>query len=105
MVQHSLLFSVISSVLSVSSVVNRICFSSCLVLTSRFQARLRALRVSVAAALILVSFVINYRGANDGYVYRWNREPVDIDVLPSRVWDWGDLQFLRGRQDPNGSRS
>src|SRR5215472_14674585 len=65
----------------------------------------RALRVSVAVVLVAVSFAINYRGANDGNVYRWNRTPADIDARPERVWDWEDLQFLRGRQDPNDSRS
>jgi hypothetical protein len=30
-------------------------------------------------------------------VYRWNAEPVDIDVQPSRLWDWRDLPFLRGQ--------
>jgi hypothetical protein len=62
----------------------------------------RAVRVSVAATLIAISFSINYRGANEPSVYRWNRAPVDIDARPSRVWDWRDLQFLRGRGDVRG---
>lgn len=46
--------------------------------------------------LILVSFFIHYRGANNWDVYVWNAEPVNVDVKPARVWDWQDIQFLRG---------
>jgi hypothetical protein len=65
----------------------------------------RVVRVSVAATLIVISFVINYRGANERAVFRWNRTPVDIDMRPSRVWDWGDLQFLRGANDARGGEA
>jgi len=27
---------------------------------------------------------------------RWNREPVRLERKPDRVWDWGDLQIVRG---------
>jgi hypothetical protein len=47
------------------------------------------------ACLVAVSFLVNFRGATARAVYRWNAEPVDIDVQPSRLWDWRDLQFLR----------
>ena len=29
-------------------------------------------------------------------VLRWNTQPLDVDQYPERVWDWGDVQFLRG---------
>jgi hypothetical protein len=41
-----------------------------------------------------LSFLVNFRGRRVG-LYRWNAEPVNIDVQPSRLWDWRDLQFLR----------
>jgi len=56
----------------------------------------RALFASGFACLIAISFFINYRGANTQVVYAWNRSPVDVDLEPSRIWDWRDLQFLRG---------
>ena len=43
-----------------------------------------------------MSFFVHLRGANDWDVYRWNSEPVDVDLKPERVWDWGDIQFLKG---------
>jgi hypothetical protein len=61
--------------------------------------------VSVVAALVLISFLINLRGANQASVYGWNRTPVDVDARPSRVWDWRDPQVLRGWKDPGGGRS
>lgn len=56
----------------------------------------RPARVMAVAALIAISFFINYRGANTPRVYYWNSDPVDVDARPSRIWDWRDLQFLRG---------
>ena len=58
--------------------------------------RQRVLFATGFACLIAISFFINYRGANTQAVYAWNRYPVNVDVDPSRVWDWRDLQFLRG---------
>lgn len=45
--------------------------------------------------LIIVSFFIHYRGAFVGDF--WSGSPVSVDIKPARVWDWHDLQFLRGR--------
>ena len=47
------------------------------------------------ACLVAISFAVNFRGATARAVYRWNAEPVDVNVQPDRVWDWRDLQFLR----------
>lgn len=47
---------------------------------------------------IAISFFIHYRGATSEDVYAWNAGPVNVDIDPSRVWDWGDIQFLRGIQ-------
>jgi len=56
----------------------------------------RPFRVAVVACLIAISVFINFRGAMMGRVYGWNRDPADVDKYPSRIWDWHDLQALRG---------
>jgi len=56
----------------------------------------RPILVSVLSILILVSFFIHCRGANSRAVWNWNRQPVGIREAPERVWDWNDVQFLRG---------
>ncbi|MEW6273320.1 MAG: hypothetical protein AB1689_28920 [Thermodesulfobacteriota bacterium] len=48
------------------------------------------------AALCAWSFYAHYRAATDWDVWAWNAEPVDVDERPERVWDWTDLQILRG---------
>ena len=53
-----------------------------------------ALAVAVVV-LVVLSFAIHYRGAYRRIAWDWNSSPVDIDVDPSRIWDWRDLQFLR----------
>jgi hypothetical protein len=52
--------------------------------------------ISIFVCFVGISFFVHYRGANDWDVYRWNSEPTDVDMKPERVWDWGDIQFLRG---------
>jgi hypothetical protein len=52
--------------------------------------------ISIFFCFVGISFGVHFRGANDWDVYRWNSEPIDVDVKPERVWDWGDIQFLRG---------
>src|SRR5262249_12971211 len=42
------------------------------------------------------SFLIHAHGAINTEVDSWNITPVSVDKQPSRVWDWNDLQFLRG---------
>jgi len=56
-------------------------------------------RPALAAAFVVlvgISVAIHYRGAYRRVAWDWNRSPVDIDVDPSRIWDWRDLQLLRG---------
>ncbi len=45
---------------------------------------------------MLISLVIHVRGAADFRTQQWNSLPVNVDEFPERVWDWSDLQFLRG---------
>jgi hypothetical protein len=56
-------------------------------------------KVSIVFMLVCsigISFLIHFRGATSWEVYYWNSKPVNVDVKPSRVWDWHDIQFLRG---------
>jgi len=53
--------------------------------------------VTIFSSLLIVSFLIQFRGATSWEAYEtWNKTPVPIDYKPSRVWDWSDIQFLRG---------
>ncbi|MEW6608053.1 MAG: hypothetical protein AB1414_11480 [bacterium] len=45
--------------------------------------------------LIILSFFIQFKGANDWNAFLWNATPVNIDIEPKRIWDWKDIQFLR----------
>jgi hypothetical protein len=48
-------------------------------------------------SLIVVSFLIQVRGATSWEAFEtWNKTPVSIDEDHSRLWDWSDIQFLRG---------
>lgn len=49
----------------------------------------------VLLSLAVVSALIHGRGATSKAAWRWNDSPINVDEAPSRVWDWGDLQFLR----------
>jgi len=62
---------------------------------TRLSGARRTVWVTAFACLVAISFLVNFRGATARAVYRWNAEPVDIDVQPGRIWDWRDLQFLR----------
>ncbi len=55
-------------------------------------------KAALAALFILLagfSCFTHYRGAYKPHAWSWNVHPADIDKMPSRVWDWRDLQFLR----------
>lgn len=52
-------------------------------------------RLALFGVLALMSFAIQYRGANRQAAFDWNRTPVNIDQNPQRVWDWSDLAFFR----------
>jgi hypothetical protein len=48
------------------------------------------------AVLAAVSFFVHSRAVLVPEVHLWNEKPVSVDLQPSRVWDWHDIQFLRG---------
>lgn len=59
--------------------------------------RLRRPALTLAfVSLVLISFAIHYRGAYRRVVWNWNTEPTDVSSDLARVWDWRDLQLLRG---------
>jgi hypothetical protein len=55
----------------------------------------RVFLVSAFTILTALSFAINVRGANRWETIEWCSHPSNIDFNQSRLWDWGDLQFLR----------
>jgi hypothetical protein len=54
-----------------------------------------ALRVALGA-LALVSLLIHHAGATNPATWFWNSQPLSVDEVPARLWQWSDLQFLRG---------
>jgi hypothetical protein len=65
-------------------------------LSTRQRTRsLMAVGVLLATAAALSVF-IHARGATSWPVADWNGSPLDVDQHPERLWDWTDLQFLRG---------
>ena len=56
----------------------------------------RRLRIwSLAGLLLASSLFVQYQGASERGVLEWNFTP-DVDSNPERVWDWSDMQILRG---------
>jgi len=49
----------------------------------------------ITAVLIVCTVSIHGRGALSKRPWLWNTAPVNIDDAPARLWDFGDLQFLR----------
>jgi hypothetical protein len=56
----------------------------------------KAVLVTLFIGLLTMSFLIHLQGATSTAVYDWNNVPVNIDADPARVWDWKDIQFMRG---------
>ena len=46
--------------------------------------------------LVAFSIFVHYRCSTDIGPSLWNNIPDDINNNPSRLWDWSDIQFLRG---------
>jgi len=47
------------------------------------------------AVLLAASMFIHWRGATVYETWLWNAVPNSVDTNPTRLWDWGDLMFLR----------
>jgi hypothetical protein len=59
----------------------------------RADGRLRAITIAFIA-LFAISVLINFRGAFAESTFTWNFQPANVDVHPSRLWDWLHPQFL-----------
>lgn len=51
---------------------------------------------SLFACFVIFGFFVHFRGAMHRDVLYWNASPVSIDLALERLWDWKDVQFLRG---------
>jgi hypothetical protein len=56
--------------------------------------RRRVATLYFGAALLVLSILINMRGATSHAAWRWNVYPQNVDQYPERVWDWRQPQFL-----------
>ena len=56
----------------------------------------KAILVLVFFCFVGISFFIHYRGATRWDTYAWNEKPMNVDTHVERIWDWTDIQFLRG---------
>lgn len=65
------------------------------VLPEWIAARRHAL-VGAFALCALWCVLIQYRGASTLDTWMWNRDPVNVDHNPGRLWEWSDPPFLRG---------
>jgi len=50
----------------------------------------------IFSLLVLAGFFVHFRGASDWAVFEWVDQPRNLDVYPSRAWDWSDMQIFRG---------
>jgi hypothetical protein len=62
----------------------------------RRESKKRPFLIILVLVLTAISFFVHFRGATSTEAFDWNSNPVDIDMKPERVWDWKDIQFLRG---------
>jgi hypothetical protein len=58
--------------------------------------RTKAIVRYACIAAVLFSSVVQARCSLSPYPFLWNRKPQALVDAPQRVWDWGDLEFLRG---------
>jgi hypothetical protein len=56
----------------------------------------RKVLIAIFFCFVALSFFVHYRGATHWDTYLWNITPIDIGLKPERLWDWRDIQFLRG---------
>jgi hypothetical protein len=65
----------------------------------------RAMTIALGLLLSVVSVFVHYRGANAWEtLFEWNALPAPINLDPSHLWEWRDVQFLRGiKYAPQGT--
>ncbi|MFY9726066.1 MAG: hypothetical protein WB579_25455 [Bryobacteraceae bacterium] len=62
----------------------------------KMQGRARTAAACLFLALAAFGVFVHSRGATSRAANQWSILPVNVDSDTSRVWDWKDLQFLRG---------
>jgi hypothetical protein len=58
--------------------------------------RARAAVGSVAALAVVWGLFVAVYGANAMAPHVWSSQPLDVDLYPGRLWDWHDMQIMRG---------
>ena len=53
-------------------------------------------KLACGALLLLLSILLNARGAISRDTWVWNVRPTNVDSAPLKVWDWRQPQFLAG---------
>jgi hypothetical protein len=56
----------------------------------------RALVTPIGAAALAWSLFVAIHGATSPAPQAWNASPESVDEHPERIWDWHDMQILRG---------
>jgi hypothetical protein len=54
------------------------------------------LLLGCGALLLILSILINARGALARETWVWNVRPTNVDDYPAKIWDWRQAQFLAG---------
>jgi hypothetical protein len=67
-----------------------------LVWASRLARPVREMVLVPFMLTVVISVFIHFRGSESRDVYVWNVDPVNINSRTERLWDWHDLQFMRG---------
>ena len=57
-------------------------------------------QLTVGALLLMVSVIMNARGATSQETWAWNNWPTSVDKVPGKIWDWRQPQFLAGLIHP-----
>jgi hypothetical protein len=60
------------------------------------SARARATVGGVASLAVAWSLFVAIHGANAMEPHSWSFQPLNIDLHPERLWDWHDMQIMRG---------
>ena len=58
------------------------------------------LQLGSGALLLVLSILINARGALARETWVWNVRPTNVDDFPAKIWDWRQPQFLAGLVRP-----
>jgi hypothetical protein len=60
----------------------------------------RVSELSLGALLVIVSVLVNGRGAVARETWEWNKTPTNVDEVAGKIWDWRQPQFLAGLVHP-----